>query len=195
MLLLLYLDSRLTFFIQLPPKSKPLVDFVAELHGYPDWEAMHQKLCSKMHELHGMQTVRFIGNDIVPYDRGMPAFCKKAGYIFIFNDGNSTRFDIGDQMLGLRLPLQEMFENELSREDFVKKHGPAVFSVEKVGDETFGTKKFRTLIDVKREIGYSFTFRGKQVDIREKHMPKAVGKKKSFVTCHGTFEVTRLVLD
>ena len=150
-------------------------------------------LVGDCYELHGMSSVRFIEGDIVPYNTNMPKFCKKAGYIFTFNKGNDTRFNATGQLSDLQM-------TKPSREEFVKRHGPDVFSVEKVGDKTFGTngtKRFGTFTEVFVEIGSRFKKGKKKESFRKGHLPKAVGKAnaKSFETSKGKFKVTRLILD
>eukprot|EP00986_Skeletonema_menzelii_P014474 scaffold9642_cov97-Skeletonema_menzelii.AAC.6 len=151
---------------------------------------MTNQLYDVTHELHGMSSMRFLGDDIVPYTTRGPNCCRKAGYIFIFNDENPTRFDTASGQLS---DLPE--KNKPSKEAFVKKHCPDVFSVEKVGDETFGTKGFRVFRDVFAEIGKFKKKNGKLEAVKKHHMPSAVGEEKLFETAHGTYKVTRLVLD
>ena len=175
-------------------ESKSLVDLAADLFAFPDWIAMQKHIGSSDHELHGMLGKRFIGNDIVPYKTNMPAFCKKAGYIFTFPDGNDTRFDTSGQMLGLPLPAMET----PSKEEFLRKHGVYVFSVEKVGDddENYGIKRFRIYKDVRVEIGNRYKKkRAGSIYVKEGHMPEDVGVAKPFETTKGKFMVTRLILD
>ena len=140
--------------------------------------------------------MRFIGGDIVPYTHKFPNFCLKAGYIFTFNKGNDTRFNA----IGCLSDLPEMTKPRLSKEEFDRKYGTDVFSVEKVGDENFGTngtKRFRIFADLFFEIGQRFKKGKKMEHIKIGHMPKAVGKEnaKSFETTKGKFVVTRLILD
>ena len=174
------------------PESKSLVDLVADLFAFSDWIAMQTHIGNHNSEVHGMSSKRFIGNDIVPYKTSMPAFCKKAGYIFTFDDGNSTRFDTSGQMLGLPLPAMET----PSKEDFLRKYGPDVFSVEKVGDENYGIKRFRIYADVRVEIGDRYKKKtAGSVHVKIGHMPKDVMVAKPFETTKGKFMVTRLILD
>lgn len=173
------------------PESKSLVDLVADLFAFSDWREMHQSIGNHDSELRGMSSKRFIGNDIVPFTTNMPAFCKKAGYVFTFDDGNSTRFDTSGQMLGLPLPAMET----PSKEEFLRKHGADVFSVEKVGDENYGIKRFRIYKDVWLEIGPRFKKGREMVPLKVGHMPKVVEVAKPFETTKGKFMVTRLILD
>ena len=143
-----------------------------------------------MHELKGMSSVRFIGDDIAPYTYTMPKSCKEAGYIFTFNKGNTTRFNATGCLSDLQM-------TKPSKEEFIKRHGRDVFSVEKVGDETFGTKRFRYYTAVREVIGRTFKKGKEHVYFKEGHMPKGVGKAnaKSFETTNGKFMVTRLIKD
>ena len=120
----------------------------------------------------------------------MPKFCRKAGYLFTFDKGNTTRFNATGCLSDLQM-------TKPSKEEFVKKHGSDVFSVEKVGDQTFETKRFRTPSDVKGEIGQGFKKGGEMKYLKNDYFPKDVGKAnaKSFETTMGKFMVTRLILD
>ncbi len=148
---------------------------------------MNSYLTIKNNELRGMSSVRFMKDDIVPYTTTFPDCCKRAGYIFTFNDGNNNRFNASGV-------LSELAMKRPSREDFLTKHAVYIFSVEEIGDDVVGEiKRYRTFWDVIQDIGSTCRKKkgGKLECIIKRDMPN-VGQEKRFETYKGVFMVTNL---